>query len=476
MSDPINPIDTTVQEKKERIETALILTKNGRPRSLNARMVDFTIPGASMTVINDYRLEWACGYGVRKQGEPEPIETETLFQACSISKAVTAIAVLRVVEVGLLDLNADVNRFLQSWKVPANGAWRPKVTPRQLLSHTAGISVPWFAGYHRDQDIPTLHEILEGTQPTNTPEIRVASLPGLRFRYSGGGYCILQQVLMDVMRQPFPDLMRELVLGPLGMEHSTYEQPLSSRLATRAAVGHRKGGRPVPGDWHVYPELAAAGLWTTPSDLARLALDLQCSLAGRPHRLLSPPMVKELLTPQSHGNDYGDIGLGVFVQDSSSRFGHSGDNTGFTSVWISLTQQGQGCVIMTNSDNGWPLQQEVLHAVEQVYAWPEPHASHENKAMVENGALDSSVGEYELRSDLSLTIGRDESDLFCQMPGQSPVKLVRQGDGIYSLAHLDDTITFVRNGQGQVQALLLRQETEETLALKRERFIFALGE
>ena len=146
-----SPIPHTAQERKERIETTVMLTKNGRPRSLHERMVDYVIPGVSIAIINDYHLEWACGYGVRKRGEPERVDTETVFQACSISKAVTAIAVLRLVEEGRLDLDADVNTFLQSWKVPANGLWQPKITVRQLLSHTAGMSVPWFAGYHRQQ-------------------------------------------------------------------------------------------------------------------------------------------------------------------------------------------------------------------------------------------------------------------------------------------------------------------------------------
>lgn len=469
-----SPIPRAAQEKKERIETAVMLTKNARPRSLHERMVDHTIPGVSIAVINDYQLEWACGYGVRKRGEPEHIDTETVFQACSISKAVTAIAVLRLVEEGRLDLDADVNLFLKSWKVSANGSWQPKVSIRQVLSHTAGISVQGFPGYYRDQDIPTLLEILDGEQPANTPEIRVTTIPGLRFRYSGGGYCILQQLLMDVIKEPFPNLMHELVLSPLGMNDSAYEQPLPPHRSKMAAAGHRSSGKPVAGDWYIYPELAAAGLWTTPSDLAHFALELQCAREGKPHQLLSTQMVKELLTPQSHGDDpkVGDMGLGVFVQGAGpdARFGHPGDNTGFTSCWVSLMHGGRGCILMTNSDNGWSLQQEVLRAIGQVYVWPEPPSqkNHESKAMVGAAASDLYVGEYELRSDLSFTISSAGDHLFFQMPGQPPLKLVRQREGVYFLAHMDDTITFVRNGQGNVQALLLRQGTVEALALKRD--------
>ncbi|HZO73557.1 MAG TPA: serine hydrolase domain-containing protein [Ktedonobacteraceae bacterium] len=383
MSESITPTNQLGQEKKERIETAVMVTRNGRPRSLHERMTDYTIPGVSLAMINNYHLEWACGYGVRKMGEPERIDSETLFQACSISKVVTASAVLRLVEAGRLDLDADVNLFLKSWKVPAHQAQQSEVTIRRLLSHTAGISVPWFAGYHREQDIPTLHEILNGEQPSNTPEICVVAPPGEQFQYAGGGYCILQQLLIDVMQQPFPTLMQELVLEPLDMTHSTYEQPLPAPQAKMAASGHRKSGKPVAGNWYVYPEMAAAGLWTTPTDLAQFALELQCARAEKPHRLLSTQMVKELLTPQSHGDARGDMGLGVFVQGAGpgARFGHPGDNAGFTSCWVSLQQGGQGCVLMTNSDNGGSLQQELLHTITQVYAWPEiaPEKNHEGQ-------------------------------------------------------------------------------------------------
>ena len=199
-------------------------------------------------------------------------------------------------------------------------------------------------------------------------------MPGMRFCYSGGGYCILQLLLMDVMKQPFPKLMRELVLNPLGMDYSSYEQPLLVHQSKMAATGHRARGKPVAGDCYVYPELAAAGLWTTPSDLARFALELQCAREEKPHQLLSTQMVQEMLTPQSQGDDRGDMGLGVFVQGAGSgaRFGHPGDNSGYTSAWVSLMQGGRGCILMTNSDNGWSLQKELLHTIAQVYAWPRP--------------------------------------------------------------------------------------------------------
>ncbi|HEV2653791.1 MAG TPA: hypothetical protein VGT82_02490, partial [Ktedonobacteraceae bacterium] len=211
-------------------------------------------------------------------------------------------------------------------------------------------------------------------------------------------------------------------------------------------------------------------LWTTPSDIARFALNLQCAGEGKPHQLLSASIVKELLTPQSHGDDRGDMGLGVFVQGTGpgARFGHPGDNAGFTSCWVSLLQGGQGCVLMTNSDNGWSLQQELLRAIAQVYTWPEL-LPHENLALEDVATSATAVGEYELYPGLSLTISKDGEHLFFQMPGQPPLKLVRQSDTLYMLANMDDTITFVGDGQGNVRALILQQGATISVALRRGR-------
>ena len=455
-------------QRKTQVETMLTPVDNGR-RPLLDYLTKRLIPAVSIAVINDYRIEWAAGYGSLESGQPDGIETETLFQACSMSKAVTAIAALRLVEQGKLDLDANINTFLTSWKLPPHRSWQPHVTLRQLLSHTAGVSVAWYPGYHRDQNIPTLLEILESDQPSNTPEVRVTSLPGLRFRYSGGGYCIVQQVLMDVMQKPFPELMRELIFEPLEMHQSTYEQPLPAEKRGVAATGHRAGGQPVPGKWHIYPEMAAAGLWTTPSDFARFALDLQLAKAGMPAQLLSPQMVNELLTPQSNAGHRGDIGLGVFIHGTGNqaRFGHAGDNAGFNCQWIALMERGQGYIIMTNSDEGWRIVEKLEHTIAQAYEWPSVQSANKRRSVQDGPIYDEYIGEYELRPDFLLTIKKAGNDLLLHIPQQAPLALTQVGDMVYQLANLEDTVTFLRNEQGTIDMLILQQEASQLVGRRR---------
>ena len=326
------------------------------------RMAHYAIPGAALALIADSEIAAEAGYGVKEAGGDDPVTPATRFQACSISKPVAVLGMLRLVEQGVLDLDADVNEMLMSWRVPPNASWQPRVTLRQIASHSAGLTVGGFPGYARRAALPTLREILTGSAPANTPGIRVDTLPGIEFRYAGGGTTVLQQVLEDVTGRPFAKLMRELVLDPLGMSRSAYTQPLPNELHADASTAHRADGSPVDGAWHVYPELAAAGLWTTPGDLARFAVGVQHAAAGAPSAILGQELTVSMLTPHSGpasrlgGLD--SVGLGLFL--GGPWFGHSGGNEGFRCHLVAHRDAGCGLAVMTNGDRGHELIAEVL--------------------------------------------------------------------------------------------------------------------
>ena len=288
-------------------------------------METYQIPGLSVAVFERHALVWAKAYGVRQPGAVDPVALDTLFQAASISKPVTALAALHYVEKGRWTLDENINDWLISWKLPENEHTRvEKVTLRRLLSHTAGTTVHGFRGYAVSEPLPTLVQLLNGERPANSAPVRVDITPGTRERYSGGGTTIVQSMMVDQLRQPFPDIMRDTVLQPLGLAHSTYEQPLSPARAGNAATGTRADGTSIDGRWHVYPEMAAAGLWTTPSDLARLAIEVSLASAGRSSRVLSPAMARLMLTEQMPR-----VGLGFGLGPAPGQFRHNGANEGF---------------------------------------------------------------------------------------------------------------------------------------------------
>jgi CubicO group peptidase (beta-lactamase class C family) len=337
----------------------------GRPQplfKLADRMAYYNVPGFSIALIQETEIAWTREVGLAKAGGSEPVTEETLFQAASISKPVSAMAALRLVEDGALDLDADVNEALRSWQIPENEHTRAhKVTLRGLLSHTAGLTVYGFRGYPAGQDLPTIQQILDGQPPANSDPVRVFQEPGAGQSYSGGGYTVMQQLLEVVTGQPFAELVQALVLDKLGMVNSAFTQPLPEAYVAQAAIAHRSNGDPVPGRWHTYPELAAAGLWTTPSDLARFVVEILKSYAGESNAVLSVEMTRQMLTPPPDGW-YG-FGFYLIETEGRMRFQHPGWNEGYHAFVGGDVSTGQGVAWMSNGENGILLGLEMMRGL-----------------------------------------------------------------------------------------------------------------
>ncbi len=306
-------------------------------------------------------------------------------------------------EAGQLSLDADVNTYLTSWKVPANEYIREQpVTLRTILSHTAGFTVHGFPGYASGTKVPTLVQVLNGAPPANTPAIRVDTKPGSEWRYSGGGYTVMQQMVLDVTHSAFPSYMTDAVLKPLGMLESSYQQPMPLKQEASAATGYYPDGSPVKGKWHIYPEMAAAGLWTTPSDLAQFAIGVQRSLSGASNMVVAMKTTELMLTEVKSGD-----GLGLFLAGvgSAKRFSHDGRDEGFDASMVAYASTGQGAVIMVNANVNGPFIARVMEIIAAQYKWPEypmsiiykPIPDREPKvtALIKSQLLQMSEGKYD---------------------------------------------------------------------------------
>lgn len=333
----------------------------------------YKCPGLSVAVIDNFKIAWAKGYGVTQSGGNTPVTVHTIFQAGSISKPVAATGTLSLIEHGKLSLDENVNLKLKSWQVPDNEFTKDqKVTLRRLLSHSAGLTVHGFPGYEVGKPIPSLLQIFNGEPPANTAPIRVDFVPGTKFRYSGGGITIEQQLVIDVAGKPFPQFMRESVLDKIGMSDSGYDQPLPPARAAMAATGAYGDGMSVSGKWHVYPEMAAAGLWTTATDLARFGIEIALSKQGKANHVLSAATTREMLKPQIE-----QVGLGFFLGQykNPQEFGHDGDDEGFQAILIMFADSGKGVAIMGNSANAISVGNQLVQSVAKEYEWnytPDP--------------------------------------------------------------------------------------------------------
>jgi len=433
----------------------------GPAHTLADRMAYFHTPGVSVAVIHNFEVAWARGFGVRAARSARQVTPQTLFQAASISKPVSALAVMRLVEAGQLDLDQDIARYLSAWRVPANAGWRPEITLRQILSHTAGFTGHGFPGYQASEPLPIVPQILAGAAPANTPPVEVNLLPGTQFRYSGGGFTVAQQLLVDVLQQPFPQIMRELVLEPFAMTNSTFEQPLPAPWASRAATAHPSKGMPVNGRFHTYPEMAAAGLWTTAADLAGLGARLLKILHGQDQAgPLTGATVAAMLRPQlaNHAGATDFMGLGFFChgQDDAFSFGHSGSNEGFVSQLHIYKNTGQGAVVMVNSNEGQGLMDEIFRAIGAEYQWP-PEAS-QPKPVIRLAAPQNYVGRYLSKSAAPIEISAAGDRLMLQYGSQPALRIFPTSEAAFFAKAINAAIRFERDEHGAVVSLTLTQE------------------
>lgn len=329
--------------------------------NIEERLRALGIPGVSIAVIENGEIAWAKGYGIADSSENRPVTTETMFLAGSISKPVAAIRAHQLAEAGMISLDTNVNKYLTSWKLPENEFTETKkVTTRGILNHTAGLTVWGFPGYDKGDTIPSVAEVLDGKG--NTDAVRVYKEPGESWMYSGGGYTIMQLMMTDMEQNTFSEIMQTNVLNPLGMTKSTFENPLPEQYHAIAATGYRRNGDEVEGKWPIYPEMAAAGLWTTPSQLILWAKEIQQIQQTQQDGLLKAATVNEMLTAGMN-----DHGLGPAVNEHT--YGHGGADEGFRAQMTVWKDFPVAVVIMINSDNG-SIGKEILLSIAKEYQLP----------------------------------------------------------------------------------------------------------
>ena len=461
-------------ERVARVEGGLLpaVSIRGRPDTtfwVFDRMQRYGVPAVSIAVIDGGRLAWARTYGVLEAGGSRRADTATLFQAGSISKAITAVAALSLVDAGVLSLDEDVNQQLVSWKIPANEWTRSKpVTLRRLLSHGAGINVPSYPGYRAGEPVPTLRQVLDGARLTNTPPVRVEIAPGTEWRYSGGGFTVVQELIVEASGRSFADVLKETVLGPAGMTATLAQQPLTSRRAGNAAVG-QSAGAPVAGRWRVYPELAAAGLWSTASDLARFGVAVLRAIRGETGALLKPGTARELATRQ-----IGDWGLGFALgggtgAGDSATVGHDGSTVGYIARLRLLPATGQGVAIMTNGESE-ALLDEIERAVAREYAWPVKPRVEKSVAAVDPAGYEPLVGRYRVvvgarTFDFVVSVDGDGSDrrLIITGPSGRSGELLPLSTNRFFAQDTGNEFTFTRDGN-TVSRMLIDQQGQSFTA------------
>ncbi len=429
-------------------------------------MERFNVPGVSVAVIHDFEIHWAKGYGIADIETGSPVDTETMFQAASISKPVAAMGVLRAVQDGLFTLDDDINDILTSWTLDGGEFTRDRpVTPRTLTSHTSGLGDGFgFPGYDPSDPIPTVVQVLDGHELSNVGALFMERPPMSLMEYSGGGATLMQQALSDARDRPFAEIMRDGVLRPIGMNNSSYQQPISEERDRNAARAHSREGQSMGAKWHVYPELAAAGLWTTSSDLARFAIEVQRSAIGQSNEVLSRMVVQEMLSPVG----VGDFAVGFTISKIGQGwyFRHGGSNWGFRATLLAHKVKGYGLAIMTNADQGGAVAGELSRRIQMAYEWdsvarpaPRGYRPPVERAEIDvaEEVLEAYVGEYELTPAMSIVITLEDGRLHVQPTGQTKLPMFAESEDMFFLRAVSAQVSFTRATSGEVTTMVLHQ-------------------
>ncbi len=393
-------LSVQADEASERIARDLLPTfriegEPATPQTVSARLAHHGIPALSVAFAIDGEIAWAKAWGSADVEAARPATADTFFLAGSISKPVAALRAHQLVEEGRVDLDTNVNDYLTRWQVPDNEfTTKEKVTLRRILNHTAGLTVWGFPGYDKGDDVPSVEDVLDGKG--NTAAVRVYKEPGDGWQYSGGGYTIMQLMIEEVDGRPFAETLETSVLRPLGMSSSTFTNPLPEPLHARAATGYRSNGTRVEGDWPIYPEMAAAGLWTTPSELIAYAIDVQHVDQDKGSGLLDRTTVEAMLTPGANNHGLGPVVNGEY-------FGHGGADEGFRAQLAAWRNSPYALVAMVNSDTSTILA-EFIQAVAREYDLPGFEQNVKHPVDLTAAQLETWTGQYKIEDVGLVTI------------------------------------------------------------------------
>jgi len=435
--------------------------------TLTDRMKFYHVNGVSIAVIKDHKIEWARGYGWADSAAKRPVTTATLFQAGSISKSLNAVGILKLVQEGKLSLDSNINDYLKSWKFPYDSLSKgKKITLSNLLSHTAGLNVHGFLGYAKGDTIPTLVQVLNGEKPANSKAVRSMFEPSLKYEYSGGGIEISQLIAQDITGQPYDVYMWQNVLKPMDLIHSFYTQPPPAEKLSLLATGYYNDGKEVKGGYHIYPEQAAAGLWTNPTDLAHYVIETQLSLQGKSNKVLSQKMTKRMLTPYIDSS----AALGVFItkEGSEKYFSHGGTDEGFVSQYYGSIDNGNGVVIMANTYNT-RIFDEIINSIASVYNWKGFYAPKIKKVVtVSSEILKSYVGKYKL-NNRTLIVTLENKNLMIRFNEKEKYKAwFTSNSDFFMIAAINAEQNFTRDSENKVNGFHINSNGYQMNAVKIE--------
>jgi CubicO group peptidase (beta-lactamase class C family) len=394
------------------------------------------------------------------------VTEQTLFQAAATSMPVTAYGALRLVEQNKVDLDENINSYLKSWKLPDNEFTKEKkVTVRNLLNHSAGIHPRGTGRYSIDEKIPTLVEILNGTSPATNEPITVNKEPGESVRFAYASYVPIQQMMLELEGKTFPEIMHELVLQPLDMNNSTFNQSLTTEQLSKMATGYLQDGSMVKGRRNIYPTMASFGLWATAEDYAKFITNIQQTLEGKRTKGLSKDLTELMGTPYGVSNSGWSFTLGLgfqlFNRNGEIYLRHHGWNRGFYAEIMAHRDKGYGVVVFTNST--FPaFNAEVIRSVALAYDWNRFVPVYK-KIEIEQSLIDKINGRYMSNGRIIEVFQKDNLLLINNILNLEAEELIKVSDNSFVKRNSSRLIQFKPNSENKKINLLYINRNDGTI-------------
>ncbi|GAA4886688.1 hypothetical protein GCM10023311_07550 [Flaviramulus aquimarinus] len=434
--------------------------------TIEERMEHYGVPGVSIAVIHNGKIAWTKGYGVMNKEDNSPVTEQTLFQASLLSMPVTAYGTLRLVEQQKVSLDENINSYLKTWQLPDNKFTKErKATIKNLLNGTSGINLHAIPGYSSDESVPTLVEVLNGISPAKNEPVTVNKEPELDIL--AGAYTVIQQMMIDIEGEKFPETMNELVFQPLEMNNSTFNQTLSSEQLTMAATGYLTDGSMVKGKRHTHPTMAANGLWTTSADIAKFIINIQQTLKDKSNKGLSKDMTAQMLIPSGYKSRYWPnfkygLGLSIENKEKDIYFGHHGWNRGFFAYMQAHRDKGYGVVVLTNSTIP-AFNHEVIRSVALAYEWDNYVTIHK-KMQIEQSLANKIAGRYMENGKIVEVFQKDNLLFTKNILDMEAEELVKVSDSNFVRRNSGRFIQFKPNSENGTLNLLFINSNDGTIA------------
>ncbi len=446
----------SAQPNKMQEAISQLKADDGSDLTVEMAMAQYGLPGLSVVVFEDYQIIWSKTWGVKEMGTNDLIDEQTAFSTASISKAITATLMAILEEKGLFDIDQPVNNYLKRWHLPENEFTQTgPVTIKHILSHTAGTSQHGFTDFYEGDKVPTILESVQGKLPSYDAPIEVQFKPGTNWQYSGGGYTIAQMALEDQLGKSLAELAQIYLFGPLKLEHTTMYQHGDPRFLKNVAKAHNNQGEVIRTGIPICPQTAASAMWSTPTDMARLAIEIQKALKGEPGPVISTAVAKrvtEIITYKVVGG----WGLGwdrLHRAGNRGWFSHGGANTGTGGHVYGTMEDGHGIAFFGNGPNGIriPILDKLRNSIIESHGWRRPNPFLKREIPLDQQTKEGMIGLYFSPFNQVISVELKDDHLYIpSFAGQVEPKLYPLGQNLFGAEDFNMLFKLKTDGTGFV--------------------------